>query len=168
MWCTTTRWRRTTESTSFRASATQTRTRPTLSRDKEVGHFGTSMGHFGTFMGHFGTFTTNPFQGHARRWNILGLLHPALFRAKRWDIFGLLWDILGLLNPTFFRAKEVGHFRTFSSSPFQGQGGWAFLYFYVHPFLGPRGSEILDIRNFLMQTFLRPKSKDINCCIQPF
>jgi hypothetical protein len=114
MWCTTTRWRRTTESTSSRASATQTRTRPTLSRDKEVGHFGTFMGH--------------------------------LFRAKEVGHFG-----------TF-----MGHFGTFTSNPFQSPGGWAFLNFYVQPFLGPSGWNILDIRNFLMQTFLRPKSKDIN------
>jgi hypothetical protein len=155
MWCTTTRWRRTTESTSSRASATQTRMRPTLSRDKEVG--GTFWDIYGIFwgllmakeVGHFRTFTSS------------------LFRAKGWDILGLLWDILGLLHPTFFRAKEVGHFRTFTSSPFQGQGGWAFLNFYVQPFLEPRGWGILDIRNSLMQTvFTAEKEGHQFFCIQ--
>jgi hypothetical protein len=110
---------------------------PTLSRATEVGYLGTFRSDTFQGQGENGTFWffyIQPFRG-PRRWDILGLVHSTLFRAKRWDIFWLLWDILGLLHSTLFRAKEVGFFGTFKFNSFQGRGGGTFFWGPLDPTL---------------------------------
>ncbi len=124
-----------------------------------MGHFGTFTfnpffrakgwaGNFGAFMGHFGTFTSNPFQGQGGGTLWKFYIHP--FPGP------MMWDILGLLHPTIFRVKEVGHFGTFKSNPLQDQGVGHFAIFTSDPFQGQGGLR-WDILGLLHLTLFRAK-----------
>jgi hypothetical protein len=124
---------------------------------------GTFWDYYGTFWdiyGTFGTFTSNSFQGQGGGAFWFFYIQP-FSGPRRLDILGLLWDILGLLHPTLSRAKEVGHFGTFASNPFHGQWVGHFGAFMGHfgtftssPFQG-QGSEHFGHFTSLHPTLLR-------------